>query len=82
MEVPYGKLTIYTLIFITSAYSCYGSGILGDLRDAVTTAQSIFQNLLQNVVTIANKLKNVHDVFDAAVEEHCVFKCPSGKYIS
>lgn len=82
MEVPYGKITIYLLTFIAYAYSGYGSGVLGNLRDAVITAQSIFGDLLQNAITVANRFKSLHDVFDAAVEEHCVFKCPSGKYTS
>lgn len=81
MELPYGKIAIYVLTFIAYAYSGYGSGVLGNLRDAVITAQSIFGDLLQNAVTVANRFKTLHDVFDAAVEEHCVFKCPSGKYV-
>lgn len=79
MELPYGKITVYLLTFIVYAYSGYGSGVLGNLRDAVITAQSVFGNLLENVITVANRFKSLHDVFDAAVEEHCVFKCPSGK---
>lgn len=82
MELPYGKIAIYALTFIAYAYSGYGSGVLGNLRDAVITAQSVFGDLLQNVVTVANRFKSLHDVFDAAVEEHCVFKCPSGEYFN
>lgn len=81
MEVPYGKIAIYLLTFIAYAYSGYGSDVLGNLRDAVLSAQSIFGNLLQNAIVVANRFRSLHEVFDAAVEEHCVFKCPSGKYI-
>lgn len=80
MEVPYGKIAIYLLTFIAYAYSGYGSSVLGNLRDAVIAAQSIFGDLFQNAITVANRFKSLNDVFDAAVEEHCVFKCPSGKY--
>lgn len=79
MEVPYGKIAVYLLTFVAYAYSGYGSGVLGNLRDAVLTAQSVFGDVFRNVITVANSFKSLHDVLDAAVEEHCVFKCPSGK---
>lgn len=78
MEISYGKIAIYVLTFIGYVYSGYGSGVLNNLRDAVLAAESVFGDILRNVVTVAKKIRSVHDVFDAAVEETCVFKCPTG----
>lgn len=80
MEIPYGKIAIYILTFIGYIYSGYGSGVLTNLRDAILSAETIFGDVIKNVVTVANKFRNLHDVFDAAVEENCVFVCPSGTY--
>lgn len=80
MEIPYRKVAIYLLTFLGYIYSGYGSGVLANLRDAVLAAETVFGDVLENIITVANKIRNVHDVFDAAVEEHCVFKCPTGKH--
>lgn len=81
MEIPVGKIAIYLLTFLAYIYSGCGSGLLTNLRDAVLSAESIFGDVMKNVITVANKFKNLHDVFDAAVEENCVFQCPnSSKY--
>jgi secretory phospholipase A2 len=74
----YRKFFIYGLTFLAYAWSGYGSGLLGNLRDAVLSTESIFTDLYQNALTIVRKLKNIHEIFDTAVEEHCNFKCPSG----
>lgn len=78
MEIPYGKILIYVLTFAGYIYSGYGSGLLTNLRDAILSAEVIFGDVIKNVITVANKFRNLHDVFDAAVEENCIFKCPSG----
>lgn len=80
MNIPYGKIIAYTLTFIAYAYSGYGAGLLSNLKDAVLTAENVFGGVLKNVVTLAQKFKNLNDVFDAAVEEDCIFKCPGGFY--
>lgn len=79
MIISYGKLAVYVLTFLGYIYSGYGSGLLGNLRDAILTAETVFGDVVQNVIKVAEKFRTVHDVFDAAVEEDCVFKCPTGK---
>ncbi|KAF5306265.1 hypothetical protein FQA39_LY08963 [Lamprigera yunnana] len=76
MHIPYVKVLIYSLTFLVYAYTGYGSGLLVNLRDAVIAAETVFGDVLKNVVTVAKKFKTLHEVFDAAVEENCVFKCP------
>ncbi|XP_060522303.1 group XIIA secretory phospholipase A2 [Cylas formicarius] len=78
MNVPYGKIAVYVLTFIGYIYSGYGSGLLGNLRDAILSAETIFGGAIKNVVKIAQKFRSYQDVFDRAVEEECVFKCPNG----
>ncbi|KAJ3624583.1 hypothetical protein MTP99_018196 [Tenebrio molitor] len=78
MDIPYGKLAIYVLTFVGYIYSGYGSGLLTNLRDAVISAESIFGDVFHNVIKVAKNFRNFHDIFDAAVEENCVFKCPTG----
>lgn len=77
----YRKVIIYVLTFMAYAWSGYGAGLLSNLRDAVLTAETIFQDLFANAITIARKIKDIHEVFDAAVEENCIFQCPDGPYI-
>lgn len=79
MNIPYGKVAVYILTFLCYVYSGYGSGLLNNLRDAILTAESVFGDVFKNVINIAQKLGTIHDVFDAAVEEDCIFKCPNGK---
>lgn len=74
----YRKILIYALTFLAYAWSGYGAGLLSNLRDAVLAAESVFHDLFANVITVAGKIKDIHEVFDAAVEENCVFKCSSG----
>jgi len=68
------------LTFLAYAWSGYGAGLLANLRDAVLAAETVFQDLFANAITVAKKIKDIHEVFDAAVEEHCVFQCPDGAY--
>lgn len=72
----YRKILIYVLTFLAYAWSGYGAGLLGNLRDAVLTAESVFQDFFENAITVARKIKDIHEVFDAAVEENCVYRCP------
>lgn len=60
------------------AWSGYGAGLLTNLRDAVLAAETVFGDFFQNAVTVAKKIKDIHEVFDAAVEENCIYKCSSG----
>lgn len=76
----YRKIIIYALTFLAYAWSGYGAGLLTNLRDAVLAAETVFQDLFSNAITVAKKIKDIHEVFDAAVEEHCVFQCPDGAY--
>lgn len=76
----YRKIIIYALTFMAYAWSGYGAGLLTNLRDAVLAAETVFQDLFSNAITVAKKIKDIHEVFDAAVEENCVFKCPDGVY--
>lgn len=78
----YRKIIIYALTFLTYAWSGYGIGLLTNLRDAVLAAETVFQDFFANAITIARKIKDIHEVFDAAVEENCVFQCPDGAYFS
>lgn len=82
MHLPYMRLAIYALTFLTYAYSGYGSSVISSLRDAIIAAEAVFGDVFKNLIYVAKKFKVVHEVFDAAVEENCVYKCPGGKRIS
>ncbi|XP_057655670.1 group XIIA secretory phospholipase A2 [Diorhabda carinulata] len=79
MDVPYGKLLVYFLTFLGYIYSGYGSGFLSNLREAVITAETVFGEVFKNVINVANRFREVNDIFDAAVEEECIFKCPNNE---
>ncbi|XP_035896757.1 group XIIA secretory phospholipase A2 [Anopheles stephensi] len=76
MQIPYMKVAIYSLTFLTYAYTGYGSNMIANLRDAIIAAEAVFGDVMKNVLHVAKKFKVVHEVFDAAVEENCVYKCP------
>lgn len=78
MEIPKMKILIYVLTFMGYAWSGYGAGILSNLRDAVLAAEQVFGEVLENIIKVARKFRDVHDVLDAAVEENCKFTCPTG----
>ncbi|CAG9564756.1 unnamed protein product [Danaus chrysippus] len=78
MDIPYRKIFIYILTFAAYAYTGIGSTMLRNLKDAVLSAESVFGDVFRNVITVAEKFKSLHDVFDAAVEEDCIFTCPEG----
>lgn len=78
MEIPYKKLFIYALTFIAYAYTGFGSSMLRNLKDAVLSAESVFGDVFRNFITVAERFRSLHDVFDAAVEEECIFSCPEG----
>nr|CAD7593942.1 unnamed protein product [Timema genevievae] len=67
MEIPKMKVFIYILTFLGYAWSGYGSGIINNLKDAVLAAEHVFKDVLDNVVIVARKFKDFHDVFDAAI---------------
>ena len=73
------KVAIYALTFLTYAYSGYGSGMITSLRDAIIAAEAIFGDVFKNLITLSKKFKTVHEVFDAAVDENCLYKCPAGE---
>lgn len=79
MEIPYRKIFIYILTFGAYAYTGIGSTMLKNLKDAVLSAESVFGDWFRNAITVAEKFKSLHEVFDAAVEEDCIFSCPEGK---
>ncbi|XP_013180226.1 PREDICTED: group XIIA secretory phospholipase A2 [Papilio xuthus] len=79
MDIPYKKILIYILTFVAYAYTGVGSNILRNLKDAVLSAESVFGDMFRNVITVAEKFRSLHDVFDAAVEEDCIFTCPGGQ---
>lgn len=74
----YRKAIIYLLTFLAYAWSGYGAGLLSNLRDAVLAAETVFQDFFQNAIIVARKIKDIHEVFDAAVEENCIFQCADG----
>lgn len=78
MDISYRKIFIYILTFAAYAYTGIGSTMLRNLKDAVLSAESVFGDVFRNVITVAEKFKSLHDIFDAAVEEDCIFTCPEG----
>lgn len=78
MQVNYMRMAIYALTFLTYAYSGYGSNIIYNLRDAIIAAEAVFGDVFKNLIDVAKKFQTVHQIIDAAVEEHCVYKCPDG----
>lgn len=78
MEIPYKKIFIYILTFAAYTYTGIGSSLLRNLKDAVLSAETVFGDVFKNVITVAEKFKSLHEVFDAAVEEDCIFTCPEG----
>jgi secretory phospholipase A2 len=79
MEIHKMKVFIYALTFLGYAWSGYGAGKISNLRDAVLAAEHVFGDVLENIITVAKKFRNVHEVFDAAVEEECRYTCPDGR---
>lgn len=79
MHIPYMKIVVYLLTFVGYCYSGYGSSVLSSLRDAVLSAEIIFGDVFKNFITVSKKFKTVHEIFDSAVEENCVYQCPGGE---
>ncbi|XP_059619235.1 group XIIB secretory phospholipase A2-like protein [Phlebotomus argentipes] len=76
MHVSYMRIAIYVLTFVTYVYSGYGSNVISTLRDAIIAAEAVFGDVFKNLIVVARKFRSVHEVFDAAVEDSCVFRCP------
>jgi secretory phospholipase A2 len=64
---------------IIFAFLGYGANVLTSLRDAILAAETIFGDFFKNSVAVVKKFKSVSEVFDAAVEENCIFQCPNGE---
>lgn len=79
MRFPYMKILVWVLTFSGYCYSGYGSGVLRSLRDAVLSAEIIFGDVFKNFITLSKKFKTVHEIFDSAIDENCIFKCPGGE---
>lgn len=79
MHMPYMRVAIYALTFMTYAYTGYGSNVISSLRDAIIAAEAVFGDVFKNAIHVAKKFQTVHEVFDAAVEETCIYKCPNGR---
>lgn len=80
MRVPYMKILVWILTFVGYCYSGYGSSILSSLRDAVLSAEILFGDVFKNVITVSKKFKTVHEIFDSAIDENCVYTCPGGEF--
>lgn len=72
------KIAIYCLTFLGYAWTGMGAGMLQNLKDAILAAENVFGDVMKNMITVAEKFRSMHDVFDAAVEEKCLFQCPGG----
>lgn len=77
--VGWRKVLVYVLTFLAYSWTGYGANFLGDLKDAVVAMEEKFLGFFENAITVARKIRDIHEVFDAAVEESCVFTCPGGK---
>lgn len=82
MNIPYMKVLVYILTFVGYCYSGYGSSIITSLRDAVLSAEVLFGDVFKNVITVSKKFKTVHEIFDSAVEENCVYQCPGSMLVT
>lgn len=80
MYIPLEKVLVFTFILSGLIFSVNGFDILSHLRDAVLSVETIVGDIFKNVVQVVQHFKTFNDVFDAAVEEHCVFRCPNGKH--
>lgn len=78
MEIPYMKIAIYALTFLGYAWTGMGSGVLQNFKDAILAAETVFGDVMTNVIKVAEKFRSLHEVFDAAVEEKCIYQCPDG----
>lgn len=79
MYFPLQKVFVFTLTLAGLIFSVNGFDILSQLRDAVLSAESFVGDIFKNVVQVVQHFRTFNDVFEAAVEEHCVFRCPNGK---
>ncbi|EDW41638.1 group XIIA secretory phospholipase A2 [Drosophila sechellia] len=77
MQFSWMKVAIYLLTFLTYAYSGYGSSTIVHLRDAIIAAEAIFGDVFKNLIVLVRKFRTVHEVFDAAVDENCIYQCPA-----
>jgi hypothetical protein len=81
MRIPYMKILVYILTFVGYCYSGYGSSMLKSLRDAVLSAEIVFGDVFKNFITLSKKFQTVHEIFDTAVDENCIYKCPGSEFL-
>lgn len=74
------RIAIYSLTFLTYAYSGYGSNVIATLRDALIATEAIFEDVFKNMIYVARKFRSVGEVFEAAVDEQCIFRCAGSIY--
>ena len=79
MEITKMKVFIYMLTFAAYSWSGYGSNVLGNLRDAVLSAEGIFGDVLEKVTDVFRTMNVAKENFEANIEEECVWSCPDGK---
>lgn len=79
MQIPYMKVAIYALTFLGYCYSGFGSNVLQTLRDAIISAEVVFGDVFKNFIIAAKKFRVLNEVFDKAVDDQCIYKCPGGK---
>lgn len=73
------KIVVFVYALYILGYACSGHGmnILGNLKDAVLTAQHIFGKTFEKTVrSLAGEFQNT---LADAVEEECIYTCKGGK---
>lgn len=78
MKLSTHKVLLFVFVFSIVLLNVNGFVFLSNLRDAVLSAESLVGDIFKNVVQVVQQFR-FFDIFDAAVEEHCVFRCPNGK---
>lgn len=79
MHLKFEKVLMFTFLISGLCCSAYAFAFLSNLRDAVLSAESLVGDIFKNVVQVVQQFRSFNDIFDAAVEEHCVFQCPNSK---
>lgn len=77
MKIPCNIFNGLLLFF--AGYSGYGSSVISSLRDAVLSAEIVFGDVFKNFITVSKKFKTVHEIFDSAIDENCIYSCPGSK---
>lgn len=80
--IPFQKALVCAIVLSSLVLNVNGYDLLSHLRDAVLSAESFVGDIFKNVVQVVQHFRTFNDVFDAAVEEHCVFRCSNSKHFS